>query len=53
MSDYAGSTKGMIDYVKNKRPARVLLVTECSMASNIQAEVRDVDSSSRAISVRT
>ncbi|MEC9463772.1 MAG: quinolinate synthase NadA, partial [Pseudomonadota bacterium] len=43
VSDYAGSTKGMIDYVKNKRPARVLLVTECSMASNIQAEVRDVD----------
>lgn len=43
VSDYAGSTKGMIDYVRNRRPQRVLLVTECSMASNIQAELRDVD----------
>ncbi|WP_371833318.1 quinolinate synthase NadA [Ferirhizobium litorale] len=43
VSDYAGSTSGMINYVKTKRPPRVLLVTECSMASNIQAEVRDVD----------
>jgi quinolinate synthase len=33
----------MINYVKDKRPARVLLVTECSMASNIQAEVKGVD----------
>jgi quinolinate synthase len=41
--DFAGSTSGMINYVKDKRPARVLLVTECSMASNIQAEVPDVD----------
>lgn len=43
VSDFAGSTSGMINYVKTRRPARVLLVTECSMASNIQAEVRDVD----------
>ncbi|NML74249.1 quinolinate synthase NadA [Rhizobium sp. S-51] len=43
VSDYAGSTSGMIDYVKTKRPGRVLLVTECSMASNIQAEVPDVN----------
>ena len=43
VSDYAGSTSGMINYVKTKRPGRVLLVTECSMASNIQAEVPDVD----------
>ena len=41
--DFAGSTSGMINYVKDKRPARVLLVTECSMASNIQAEVKGVD----------
>ena len=43
VSDYAGSTSGMIDYVKTKRPGRVLLVTECSMASNIQAEVPEVN----------
>ncbi|MDW9373331.1 quinolinate synthase NadA [Sinorhizobium meliloti] len=41
--DFSGSTSGMINYVKDKRPQRVLLVTECSMASNIQAEVKDVD----------
>lgn len=41
--DFSGSTSGMINYVKDKRPGRVLLVTECSMASNIQAEVQGVD----------
>lgn len=43
VSDYSGSTSGMINYVKTKRPERVLLVTECSMASNIQSEVAGVD----------
>lgn len=43
VSDFAGSTSGMIDYVKTERPPRVLLVTECSMASNVQAEVPGVD----------
>lgn len=43
VSDYAGSTAGMIDYVRTRRPSKVLLVTECSMASNIQAELQDVD----------
>ena len=28
----------MIDYVKTQQPARVLLVTECSMADNVAAE---------------
>ncbi len=41
--DFAGSTSGMINYVKDNRPSRVLLVTECSMASNIQAELPGVD----------
>ncbi|MFC4315343.1 quinolinate synthase NadA [Rhizobium alvei] len=43
VSDFAGSTSGMIDYVKSHHPARVLLVTECSMASNIQASLPDVE----------
>ena len=43
VSDFAGSTSGMINYVKERRPARVLLVTECSMASNVEAEVPGVD----------
>jgi quinolinate synthase len=38
ISDFAGSTAAMIDYVRNKKPARVLLVTECSMADNVAAE---------------
>ena len=42
VSDFAGSTKAMIDYVKQNRPRRVLLVTECSMADNVAAETPDV-----------
>ena len=41
--DFAGSTSGMINHVKEQRPAKVLLVTECSMASNVEAEVPDVE----------
>ena len=33
----------MINYVKDERPPRVLLVTECSMASNIEAEAPGVE----------
>ncbi|RCS23224.1 quinolinate synthase NadA [Phyllobacterium salinisoli] len=42
IADFAGSTSGMIDYVKKNRPPKVLLVTECSMASNIESEVPGV-----------
>ncbi len=42
VADFTGSTSGMINYVKDHRPAKVLLVTECSMASNIESEVPDV-----------
>lgn len=42
VSDFAGSTAAMIDYVKTRRPKKVLLVTECSMASNIEAEAPGV-----------
>ena len=38
VSDFAGSTAAMIDYVKTKKPKRVLLVTECSMADNVATE---------------
>lgn len=41
--DFSGSTAGMINYVKETRPARVLLVTECSMASNVESEVEGVE----------
>ena len=42
-SDYAGSTAGMIDYVAKHRPAKVVLVTECSMSDNVAAEYPDLD----------
>jgi quinolinate synthase len=34
-SDYAGSTAGMIDWVGTHKPARVVLLTECSMSDNV------------------
>ena len=37
-SDFAGSTSSMVNYVKEKQPKKVLLVTECSMSDNIQIE---------------
>ena len=42
-SDFTGSTAHMIDYVRKHRPKRVVLVTECSMADNVQAELPDVE----------
>jgi quinolinate synthase len=33
----------MIQWVKDKHPAKVMLVTECSMASNVAIEVPDVE----------
>ena len=42
-SDFTGSTKAMIDWVKTNRPKKVVLVTECSMASNVAVEVPDVE----------
>ncbi len=42
-ADFTGSTAAMIDWVKTKRPKKVVLVTECSMASNVAAEAPDVD----------
>jgi len=36
--DFAGSTSAMADYVTRRRPRRVVLVTECSMADNVAAE---------------
>ncbi len=37
-SDFSGSTKAMIDYVKNVAAPRYLLLTECSMGDNIAAQ---------------
>jgi quinolinate synthase len=42
-ADFTGSTAKMADWVKKHRPGKVLMVTECSMASNVAAEVPDVE----------
>jgi quinolinate synthase len=43
VSDFSGSTSGMIKYVKDNKPSKVLLVTECSMASNVALEAPDTE----------
>lgn len=42
-ADYVGSTAQMQNYVKTKRPRRVLMVTECSMSDNVSADIADVE----------
>ena len=42
-ADFSGSTSGIIAYVERERPAKAMLVTECSMASNISDSLPDVD----------
>ncbi|MBD3168003.1 MAG: quinolinate synthase NadA, partial [candidate division Zixibacteria bacterium] len=42
-ADYSGSTKKMIDYVKNSNAPRYLLLTECAMGDNIAAENPEKD----------
>jgi quinolinate synthase len=34
-ADFAGSTAAMSDYVADRRPPRVMLLTECSMSDNV------------------
>ena len=44
VADFTGSTSGMIDYAKGQKAgSKVLLVTECSMASNIEQEAKGVE----------
>jgi quinolinate synthase len=42
-ADFAGSTAAMAQYVDSKQPARVVLVTECSMSDNIAAAHPEID----------
>ena len=42
-ADYVGSTSGMIRYVDDVRPSRVVMITECSMSDNVAVEFPDVD----------
>jgi len=42
-ADFAGSTAAMVGYVGTHRPARVALVTECSMADNVSVDYPDIE----------
>ena len=42
-ADFAGSTAAMIDYVDAEKPARVVLVTECSMSDNVAVGHPDIE----------
>ncbi|MGV3575376.1 MAG: quinolinate synthase NadA [Devosia sp.] len=42
-ADFSGSTAMMADFVADKRPQRVALVTECSMGDNLAQQFRDVE----------
>lgn len=37
-ADFAGSTAAMSDYVEQRKPRQVVMITECSMASNVAAD---------------
>ena len=37
-ADFAGSTAAMSDYVGTRKPARVVMVTECSMSDNVAVD---------------
>ena len=40
-SDFTGSTGAMTAYVARRKPAQVVMITECSMAANVQADSPD------------
>ena len=42
-ADFAGSTAAMADYVTQRKPPRVVLLTECSMSDNVAIQNPDVD----------
>jgi len=40
---FAGSTAAMIEYVGTEKPARVVLVTECSMSDNVAVDHPEIE----------
>ena len=42
-ADFAGSTSGMSNYVKDNQPDHVVLITECSMSDNVALENPNVN----------
>lgn len=43
VSDFSGSTAEMVGFVATNRPARVALVTECSMGDNVAVHYPEID----------
>lgn len=42
-ADMVGSTSGMVNYIRRERPAKVALITECSMSDNIVSQFPDTE----------
>ncbi|WP_237477622.1 quinolinate synthase NadA [Lichenibacterium dinghuense] len=42
-ADFSGSTAMMQDFVERERPAKVMLLTECSMSDNVAARHPEID----------
>ena len=42
-ADFAGSTAAMNDYVGTRKPARVVMVTECSMSDNVAVGYPEIE----------
>jgi len=42
-ADFAGSTAAMSDYVIQRKPRQVVLITECSMADNVACDAPDTE----------
>ncbi|TVP42153.1 MAG: quinolinate synthase NadA [Gemmatimonadales bacterium] len=42
-ADYVGSTAGMTNWVRERQPKQVVMITECSMSDNLAAENPEVD----------
>ena len=42
-ADMSGSTAGMVEYLKRERPAKVALITECSMSDNLMSQFPETE----------
>jgi quinolinate synthase len=42
-ADFTGSTAKLADYVKSRKPKKVVLITECSMADNVMVDAPETE----------
>ena len=42
-ADMSGSTAGMVEFLKRERPAKVALITECSMSDNLVSQFPETE----------